>query len=779
MSKLRANCHTWQMIVVSIAVCGVLWGASTYVVAAEIEEIIVTAQKRQESLQDIPISVQVISGEILSQQNQISLETLSMTVPALNISPSGPSHEIYLRGIGSGQNHAFDQSVATFIDDVYHGRSRSTAAAFIDLERIEVLKGPQSTFFGNSAIAGALNVVTRKPGDKFDASLRALYGEDGQYAVEGTVGGPLSDTFAARLALVTNGLDGYIENVNTGKDAPNEENYGGRLTLLFQPSETLNATLKIETSVSNRTGTGFAQPFQITNCPSPQPEVPDWFGGDCAPALALGIPIGNDNNQNSNNEGMGADFNTTESVLTINYDQWGHTFTSVTAYYEYEYDLHHDNDGTPLFLTTRGLPEDYEQFSQEIRVASPTNQPIEYLAGFYYQNDDLDSLLETGFGFVIPAFFPPGDPAIPFLPLGLAQGFSQDEDIYSVFGSVKWNATDRLSLGAGLRGSWVDKDYTLNLFYGSLTGEYGGIVPFPAGVQNPGGYFGQGVPGMLSGSRSDDDWTPSARIQYDITPEAMVYFSYANGFKSGGFNALETSGVAANVPFDPESVDAYEVGLKSAWFDNRLLLNLAVFRNDYTNLQVAFWEVPASGPAVSNIRNAAESRSQGVELEAKWQVSENFRLAGNLTYLDAYYVSYPDAGASLLGLFNAAVTGDTNLNVQDLSGRPTQYSPDWSGSLTATFNTPLPGGYQLTAELNPYFSSGYHIIFLIDEDWFWQDSYARLDGRLTLEPANGRWAIDVLGKNLTDALILTAYGSPRHASKQHTRNVAVQVRYQW
>ena len=189
----------------------------------------------------------------------------------------------------------------------------------------------------------------------------------------------------------------------------------------------------------------------------------------------------------------------------------------------------------PLFLTTRGLPEDYEQFSQEIRVASPTNQPIEYLAGFYYQNDDLDSLLETGFGFVIPAFFPPGDPAIPFLPLGLAQGFSQDEDIYSVFGSVKWNATDRLSLGAGLRGSWVDKDYTLNLFYGSLTGEYGGIVPFPAGVQNPGGYFGQGVPGMLSGSRSDDDWTPSARIQYDITPEAMVYFSYANGFKSGGF----------------------------------------------------------------------------------------------------------------------------------------------------------------------------------------------------------------------------------------------------
>ena len=403
------------------------------------------------------------------------------------------------------------------------------------------------------------------------------------------------------------------------------------------------------------------------------------------------------------------------------------------------------------------------------------------MAGFYYQTDDLVADLFTGFFFVTPAFFPPGDPLLPFLPLALAQNFSQEEDIYSVFGSVTWNATDRLKLSAGLRGSWVEKDYTLSLFYGTttVTAPYSAIVPLPAAVQDPNGFFGQGVPGTLSGNRSDNDWMPSARIQYNISPAAMVYFSYAQGFKSGGFSATETSGVAANVPFEPEFADAFEVGLKTEWLDSRLLLNGAVFRNDYDDLQVAFWEVPPRGPAVANIRNAAESRTQGVELEANWLASENFRLAGNLTYLDAYYVDYQDAGASLLGLFNAAVSGDTSLNVQDLSGKPTQYSPEWSGGLTAAYSTLLAGEYRLTAELTPYFSSGYHIIFLIDRDWFYQESYVRLDGRLTLEAQNGRWAVDLIGRNLNDEVILTAYGSPRHASKQQGQNFAVQFRYRW
>src|SRR5882762_5906458 len=196
-----------------------------------LEEIIVTAQKRTENLQDVPVSVQVIGGQILAQQNHNSLEELTQTVPAVHISAGADqngSNSIFIRGIGSGSDPSFDQSVAVFTDDIYKGRSRMSEAAFLDLDRIEVLKGPQTTFFGNNAIAGALNIVTKKPGDHFDAWSRALYGMFGQYAVEGAVSGPITDTFGARLAVTRNGDDrGWIENVSLGEHAPRINNLAG------------------------------------------------------------------------------------------------------------------------------------------------------------------------------------------------------------------------------------------------------------------------------------------------------------------------------------------------------------------------------------------------------------------------------------------------------------------------------------------------------------------------------------------------------------------------
>ena len=760
------------------ALAGLAIGIGPFATAAApqdpdtLEEVVVSAQRRVERLQDVPVSVQVISGQELSQQNQLSLETLAMTVPGLHIAASGPSHEMYIRGIGSGQNQSFDQSVGTFIDDIYHGRSRIGAASFLDLERIEVLKGPQSTFFGNNAIAGALNIVSRKAGDTFDAAARGLYGDDGQFAVEGAVGGPITDKFAARAALTYNGVDGWIHNVNTHEDAPRERNWAARVTLTFKPVDELDTTLKVEGSKNKRTGTGFDQPFQIVNCPPPPPISPNFAGPGCAEALAAHDPIGLGNNNNATAAGTGSDYKTGEGVFTANYSRWRHTLTSVTGFYRYDFNLRHDNDDTGLRLVTRELPESYHQFSQELRIASSTDQPLEYLAGLYYQTDRLAAKLSTNFFFATP-FFPPGDPTVPYLPLGLVYNFFQNEDVYSTFAAATWKATDRLKVSAGLRGSWVKKDYDLNVFYGTATQDYGGIVPLPAAVQSPSGYFGQGVPGTLSGNRSDNAWMPSAKLQYNINPSAMAYFSYARGFKSGGFNGTESTGVAANVPFGPEYVNAYELGLKSELFSRTVLLNLAVFRSNYSDLQVAFWDLPAGGgPATPHIRNAAASRSQGVEVEAQWVAGRNFRLSANATYLDAYFVSYANGPATVLQQFNGQ-------QFRDLSGSPPQFAPRWSGSVNAAFSAVLPGQYKLTTELSPYFTSGYHVIFLIDKDFFWQGDYVRLDGRVTLDSPDGRWAVDLIGKNLTDRVIITAFGSPYQASKQQPRNVAAQFRYRF
>ena len=308
--------------------------------AVKLEEIIVTAQKRVQSLQDVPISVQVVGGQKLQQENFNTLEQLAQVVPDVHVVTGDLSTNLFMRGIGSGQNQALDQSVSIFVDDIYHGRSRTSGATFLDLDRIEVLKGPQSTFFGNNAIAGALNIVSKKPGEHFESWVRALYGSYGQYALEGAIGGPLSDALRARFAVTRNGGEGWIDNLNTGKTAPNTNNLAGRLTLMFQPNDALEATLKLEGSLQKTAGSPGDQPSQWINCPPPAPFTPAFTaipGGGCTVALALGVPIGLDQDATTSSHDEGSRLETFESVLTLDYHIGQHLLTSVSGYNEYDF----------------------------------------------------------------------------------------------------------------------------------------------------------------------------------------------------------------------------------------------------------------------------------------------------------------------------------------------------------------------------------------------------------------------------------------------------------
>jgi iron complex outermembrane recepter protein len=767
--------------------------------SAALEEIIVTAQKRVENLQNVPVSVQVISGQKLADENYNSLADLTQTVPSVHVLTGPFDNQLYIRGIGSGQNASFDQSVATFVDDIYHGRSRMSNATFLDLDRIEVLKGPQSTFFGNNAIAGALNIVTKKPGDTFDASARALYGQFGQYALEGAVGGPITDILGARLAVTRNGDDrGWIENVSLGQRAPINNNEAGRLTLVFNPSQDLDATFKIEGSKSRLSGSYADEPVQWNNCPPPPPFGPGAVLG-CANALALiaagkYIPLGLDNNLNTGLPGQGNTLSTFEDVLTTNYRQWGQTFTSVTGFNNYHSNTDVDNGLLPVdVIATSQSPEKYHQFSQELRVASAVDQTVAYLAGVYFQTDQLNYAQQATLPLFdgLPADGFPFDQLAPYLPIASLGGFSQREDVYSAFGSLSWTATDKLKISGGLRASWVSKNSTIYKSYGTGTELYGGFEPLPAAIQPTAGLL-LGAPGSEEFEQTNHAVMPSARFQYEFSSEAMGYFSYNRGFKAGGFNGDVAFAPIANSAYGPEYVNAYELGIKTTWLDNTVLLDVDVFRSDYKGLQVsASTHDVATDTFTTYVQNAASSTSEGVEIEARWAVTQALRLSTNITYLDSHYDSYPNAPQTLLQSTCAALSAATPqcaqfvypiASVENLSGTPTQFAPRWSGSMTASYVLQLPGEYQFTTEVSPYFTSSYNKDPQFDLAGIGyaagSDAYYRLDARLTLTGPGGHWAVDVIGKNLADRLIIVNNGFGT-GWKEEPRNVAVQFRYHY
>jgi iron complex outermembrane receptor protein len=760
---------------------------------ARLEQVIVTAQKRTENLQVVPISAQVINSQALAAQNHTTLEELTQIVPEVHVGTNELSNDIYIRGIGSGQNPGFDQSVATFVDDIYHGRSRLSQATFLDLDRIEILKGPQSTFFGNNAIAGALNIVTKKPGDTFDASARLLYGQFGQYTLEGAIGGPITDSFGARLAVTRNGDGrGWIDNVNTGQEVPIVNNEAARLTLVYRPIEALEATLKIEGSRHAISGASTDEPYQWANCPPPSP-IPSSFGGfagNCAQALALGplkVPMG-DVSETSGLPGQGNWLSTSEDVLTINYREWEHTFTSVSGFYNYHFSENTEGVLLPVALNANQLSEDYHQFSQEIRVASPSSQPIEYLAGGYFQTDSLDSFIESQAPFLdsLASAIPP---LAPYVPLGFTGPYDQVEHDYSVFASLRWNVTDRLKLNAGLRGSWVYKSSYGNLQFGMVSQlPYGAVIPAPVAI-------GQIIlPGeTLSGdryARSDHAWMPSAGIQYLIEPDVMAYFSYNRGFLAGGLNGENPTGPPPNIEFGPEFVNAYEVGVKGTWLAERLRVNVDVFRSDYSDLQVSAGVYdPQLQVTTFAIRNAATSRSQGIELETQWAVTKDFSLGANIAYLDSRYLSYPNGNETTLQKYCSTdyvlpycsqfPTSGPQSQVYDDSGKPTSYAPRWSGNVIASYGIPLPGNYRLTTELSPFFTSSYWTSSGWDDVIPEAPGYVRLDGRLSLESPNRHWALDLIGKNITNRTIVSNYASLYVVQRDQPRNIAGQFRYRF
>ncbi len=782
------NSRTISKISLYVLISSLLLLSDLAAAQAVLEEIIVTAQKREQSLQEVPISVVAIGGETIQDRGLKKLEDITAAVPNIIITEGALGDNLFIRGIGSGTNIGFEQSVGTFIDGVYFGRGLQSRNSFLDVERVEILRGPQSTFFGNNTVAGALSVTTRGPTDQWEGYGLASY-EDGTGSknAEAAVGGPVSDTLGVRLAARLTNQDGWQTNTTIDKKEPRERRRAGRITLRWAPLDNFNATLKYQIESSGTRGRN----MQAFNCPPTNGQPPAGYCfafGVLGPQLGIG-PEPDFVFDRRRNGGNGAspfptdeDFNSLlnrSGNLTMNWQVLDHTVTSVTGYSFYD---NHRSQSAILLAGPFPAPvlpianiehakELYEQYSQELRITSPSGGRVEYLAGFYYQTAELDVTNDFS--------------AAPFATR--LSRHVQDEETFAVFGALTWHITERLRLTGGLRYTSVDKDVRREQILASNQGNLVLADAIPMQPSNP--FFGAFVfgfgwqSGILEASRSDSDLTPSVNIQYDLTEDIMGYFSYSDGFKAGGFD--EQNGVLnpATVAFKPESVDAFELGIKTSLLDNRMMLNIAMFRNEFTNLQVQTFD----GVINFLVTNAGEAIAQGVEVDLLWQATDRLQIGLQAAYLDATWEDRRNgqctsAQAAMI-VPGCDFTDPTN-PVQDLTGARLPYAPEFSGNISVTHVYPLANGFRLTTNLLMIFEDE---IFTVDdnETALARNGIGKLDASISLSSAENKWQLSVIGRNLTDKLTfsngndlpLSAGSFYRFLDKPRT--IAVQGRYNW
>jgi outer membrane receptor protein involved in Fe transport len=716
---------------------------------SQLQSVVVTAQRREQRLQDVPVAVSVVSGSSLESANIRSLEDLSEHVPALKITTGVLVDLLNIRGVGSGNNPGFEQSVATFEDGVYRARSRATRVALFDIDQVEVLKGPQTTFFGDNAIAGALNISTRKPGPEFAYNGSATYGfEDGEYDTEGGVTLPASDTLSFRVAARLSGMQGYVDNGVGGK-GPDDISQQGRLSMRWTPNADLRSDLRIDYGHS-RTQNAF--PFELIGCPPPAPFA-NGPTTTCARFQALnpGQAVDGALNYHSDSPPTFANYDFMETAFTNALQVGTGTLSSITGYFNHNYSGRVQFVPmaivSPVAAGYDGFPaqsyENYHQISQELRYQSAAGGVFEYMFGTYYSTSDLH--YTNFFGYSYNAFG--ASPSVAALgttaatPITARLGYGGSDRTLSGFASATIRPFDGLRINLGARYTSVHKTATRTSPFGTSNNDDPStfvIFPSPqlqAALTSLVGAFQ--IP-FANPSRTDDKFMPSAGVQYDVTQNIMSYATFTQGFKAGGY-----SFTGRPVDYNPETVNAYEVGLKGQFFDRRLAVNADVFRSNYQNLQESTIITSPFNPPFSLVQNAAQSRSQGVELNAELALMRHLSITTDLAYLDSKYLSYPAGACTILGSATGCVS-------QDLSGKQRPYSPKYSGNLGLDMRWALLGN-EIRVNPSVYVTSGFFESATADP-LLYQGGYAKFDMRIGYGPDDGRWAVAVIGRNLTDRL---------------------------
>jgi len=711
--------------------------------------IIVTARLRPEDAQSVPISLSVVNAEALQTTYTNNISQLSSLVPSLNyVSPNPRNTAFTIRGLGSSvvavsqSNDGLEPGVGFYVDQVYHGRPATAAFDFVDLERVEVLRGPQGTLFGKNTTAGAINIVTKAPTFERELDAEVSAGNLGYYQAKASLSGALIDNLVAgRLSAITTGRDGVIRDVTTGKDVNDVNNSAFRAQLLYTPSSALRIRLTGDYS-SVYTDCCTQVYFTVgTSLKSPARQYP---------ALAAGVgyaPPSLNPYDRLTDIDAALKVATNEGGLSAiaDWNLGAATLTSVSAWRFWNWDAANDRDYTSLSIqTVQHIPSRQDQYSQEIRIASNGTNRVDYVAGLYWFAQTITGEPITEYG-PLAAYWLLGKP--PAIPGNLLDGYLTDghtrfhSDSYAAFGEATWHATDKLNVTAGVRYTDEQKD---GRFDSAVSG--GLTTPTPAQLKSK-----LSILRPQSYTARVSDGSPSGRLNaaYSWTETVMTYASLARGSKSGGINMSGLPLNAANQPalatavIKPEQNTTAELGIKTRLLDQRLLLNFDVYDTTVRDFQT---NVVDSGPGALRgyLANIDKVRVDGAELDASFAATENLTGHFSAAYSDGTYVSYKN-GQCPLELISSTTT------VCDLSGKALSALPRWVESLGGEYAHPMSiagieGHAYLQGELqtrSKMFGEPSDSRFAVI------DGYSVVNASLGFRQ-RGRWELAVFVRNLFD-----------------------------
>lgn len=736
----------------------------------KLEEIIVTAQKRSESLQDVPLSVSALSGDKLADAGIENIEDLTAYLPNVHFTETGFSTQVRVRGIGSDNSQGFEQSVGMYIDGIYYGRSQLFRTPMMDMARAELLRGPQSTLFGKNSVAGALNLTTAKPTDEFEAMISSSYEfEHEQTEINGVLSGPITDDFRARLAIRTYEENGYFDNTFKDLDEAYSEEEAVRLTLEWTPTEDLTLQLKGERNEFETKGRAIEITYDEPLVAG-QRDYADVLDLLAQPEIDTEL-----NYQRQTDVDESSDNQIDNFTFTANYELNDHTVTFVTGLLEYDYQEFCDCDFVAAEILELELNEEYEQFSQEIRITSPLGETFEWIAGVFYQ--DYDQTFTDDLGISDTNILPSLSASLaPLRDTGVSRAFEQTSEAYSVFGRVTWNISNQFQMIFGGRYTQEDKEASkvLSLFVPS-TGE--STSDLQAGLVYLGAFNlesealasfdeqGNRIPDTghnVSGDRSESSFDPLIIAQYQFNDDVMVYGSFTTGFKAGGFdprsNSVGNFGPAnanGNAPenlffeFEDESTDAYELGVKSTLADGRGELNISLYRTDYEDLQISQFD----GAVGFNVGNAKETRVQGIEIDGRWLIAEGLTASYGASWLDFEYLNFKN-GNCYAGQTRDGLDLDNNGSIDtcDYTGKRGVYAPDYTLNMTLDYVTAITNDINFVGFIDVQQVDGHNVHVNLDPQGE-IDAYTMLGARLGVETDN--WSVAVLGKNLLDEEVLS------------------------
>lgn len=749
--------------------------------SAALEEVVVTAQRRQETLKDVGMSVSAFNADALSKAGIDDVSRLELVVPGLNYSFAGNDAKFNVRGANSSNTFGDNSSiVGAFVDGFYKPRASQQTRAFFDVERVEFLRGPQGTLYGRNTFAGALNVYTNKPTtEEVEGSLEVSAESYDRTRSEAMINFPVTDDFAVRFAGVYDKSSGYIDN-NAGPNLGAQDDYAFRASALWTPTDSLEIIARYTYAEESGNEAGlfgytrvcrFTDEFGVTDPFGSQTDCANPVRGSGSEGPAANGP-GGDPWEVSQDYVRPIELEDEEFNFTVNWDLGAVTVKSLTAVYDYSNDINFDFDFSPTPNSNGGFLETSEGWSQEINIASNGDGPFAWTAGGYYSDiEDYysfyiyqqtvrdDSVRPT----VITPTFPDGITLLtgtPIVSLDTSLGgfFADSQRIateyYGVYADGEFSLTDSLRVFAGIR--YNDESKNLDCGGSNFTGDTNGdgtvdpVVTVKDGVagssptilpENASDVFSYncGATDAVVNEGTFDNVTWRAGVEYDITEDVMVYLTGQTGYLSGSVNTTTVT--------EEQESQVVEVGFKSVLLNDTLQLNGALHFTEYSNL-LTQRQREEGGIAVTFSDNGGDIEATGVEFDAIWLVTPNLTVTSTLAWLDAEFGTFGQGNPY------QQYRGE-NVGFIDQSGETPAWSPELTFGFSAGYDINLGSGGTLTPFVQTYYSDGFNTSNLLATDRAQdQDSYTKTDLRLIWSNAEEALTIEAFAENIENADVL-------------------------